>query len=111
MRTIKLVIAAALAVSLMVIVAANMTPVDLRLLPDAFGIEVLRLTAVPLSMVIVIAALTGLLVGYLLEYAREAKHRANLARKRRELGELRDQNTRLIAMLEKHGEDLSLLPR
>lgn len=110
MRTLKLVIVSILAIVLMIAVAANMAPVSLRIMPEAFGIDLLQVT-VPLSVVIILAALTGLVAGILLEFAREAKHRVNLARKRREIGELREQNTRLVAMLEKHGDDLSLLPR
>lgn len=109
MRTIKLVIIAVILLMLMLIIAANMGPVDLHLLPGAVGLDRFSLPGIPLSMVIVAAALTGFLVGLLMEYIREGKHRATLARKRSELAELREENARLAARLEEKGDQVALL--
>ena len=110
MRTIKLVFLVVIALVLMLVLSANMAPVDLHLLPGALGINLFSLTGVPLSIVIVVAVLTGFLIGLLMEYLREGKHRANLARKRRELGTLREENARLAARVEEKGDDLAMLP-
>ncbi|MEM7424050.1 MAG: LapA family protein [Pseudomonadota bacterium] len=109
MRTIKLIVIAVIAIMLMLVIAANMEPVDLHLLPGAVGIDRFSLPGVPLSIVIISAVLTGFIVGILMEFIREGKHRATLARKRRELGELREENARLSARLEERGDQVALL--
>lgn len=109
MRTIKLIILVVIGLSLMMILAANMAPVDLHLLPKALNIDLFSLIGVPLSMVIVAAVLVGFLVGLLMEFLREGKHRGNLARKRRELAELREENARLAALLEEQGDELAVI--
>ena len=110
MRTIKLVILVVIALALMLVLSANMAPVNLHLLPAAMGINLFSVNDVPLSFVIVIAVLTGFLIGLLMEYLREGKHRANLARKRRELSNLREENAKLAARIEEKGDDLAMLP-
>ena len=109
MRTIKLVILTIVGIALMLVLAANMGPVDLHLLPGALGVNASSLTGVPLSMVIVVAVVTGFLIGLLIEYLREGKHRANLARKRREISELREENARLAERLKEQGVEISVL--
>ncbi len=109
MRTIKLVILTIVGVALMLVLAANMAPVDLHLLLGALGVNASSLTGVPLSLVIVVAVVTGFLVGLIIEYLREGKHRANLSRKRREISELREENTRLAQRLKDQGVELSVI--
>ena len=109
MRTIKLIVLSVIALALMLVLAANMAPVDLHLLPSALKIDLFSLTGVPLSIVIVAAVLVGFLIGLLMEFLRESKHRGNLARKRRELSELREENARLTALLEEKGEELAVI--
>ncbi len=109
MRTIKLIILAIIGLGLMLVLAANMAPVNLHLLPAALNINLFSLTGVPLSMVIVAAVLVGFLIGLLMEFLRESKHRGNLARKRRELAELREENARLVARLEESGNELAVI--
>ncbi len=109
MRTIKLIILVIIGLALMLLLAANMAPVDLHLLPAALNVDLFSLTGVPLSMVIVAAVLVGFLIGLLMEFLREGKHRSNLARKRRELNELREENARLAARLEESGNELAVI--
>ena len=71
MRTLKLVIALVIGLVLMLVVAANMDPVDLRLFPAALGVDVGRMDDVPLALVIVATFLLGFLVGELVEFTRE----------------------------------------
>lgn len=109
MRTIKLILLTIIGLTLMLVIAANMAPVDLHLLPAALGINVFGLSGVPLSMVIVAAVLVGFLIGLLMEFLREGKHRANLARKRREISDLREENARLAARLGEQGDELAVI--
>ncbi len=111
MQTLKLVIAVVIGLALMIVVAANMEPVELRLLPEAFGIELGSLTDVPLALVIVATFLLGFLVGELVEFARERKHRALLAQQRRELALVRDENIRLAQQAGVKDDELALIRR
>ena len=111
MRTLKLVIALVIGLALMLVVAANMEPVDLRLVPEELGIDVGSLNNVPLALVIVAVFLLGFLVGELVEFARERKHRAQLAQKRRELALVRDENQRLAQQAGVKDDELALIRR
>jgi uncharacterized integral membrane protein len=111
MRTLKLVIALVIGLLLMLVVAANMDPVDLRLFPEALGIDVGSLNNVPLALVIVAVFLLGFLVGELVEFTRERKHRAQLAEKRRELALVRDENARLAQQAGVKDDELALIRR
>jgi uncharacterized integral membrane protein len=111
MRTLKLIIALVIGLALMLVVAANMQPVDLRLLPEALGIRLGSLDGVPLALVIAAVFLLGFLVGELVEFARERKHRRQLAEKRRELALMRDENLRLAQQAGVRDDELALIGR
>ena len=111
MRTLKLVIALVIGLALMLVVAANMEPVDLRLFPQALGLDFGTLDGVPLALVIVAVFLLGFLVGELVEFTRERKHRTQLAEKRRELALVRDENQRLAQKAGVKDDELALIGR
>lgn len=111
MRTLKLVIAVVLGLALMVVVAANMERVDLRLLPEALGFEFGVLTGVPVALIIVAVFLLGFLVGELVEFTRERKYRAQLGQKRRELALVREENDRLARKVGETDDELALIRR
>ena len=111
MRTLKLVIALVIGLMLMLVVAANMAPVDLRLFPEALGLDFGSLDDVPLALVIVAVFLLGFLVGELVEFTRERKHRVQLAEKRRELAQVRDENQRLAQKVGVKDDELALIRR
>ena len=111
MRTLKLVIALVIGLVLMLVVAANMDPVDLRLFPAALGVDVGRMDDVPLALVIVATFLLGFLVGELVEFTRERKYRALLGQKRRELAAAREENERLARQMGVQDDDLALVRR
>ena len=110
MRTIRYAIAVVIGLAVMLILAANMSPVDLHIVPAALGIPFFSLSGIPLALVIVLALLVGIFFGLLIEFFRESKHRAKLAEKRRELARLRDENERLAQRLGEDPEELSLIP-
>lgn len=106
MRTVRYVIAAIILIAVMVLMAANMTPVDLHILPEEFAPGLPVLAAVPVALIIVVALLTGILIGLLMEFARESKHRRRLDQKRREVSDLREQNAKLARKLTQHGDEV-----
>lgn len=110
MGTIRYALAIVCGLALMLVLAANMAPVDLNILPSALGIPFFSLKGIPLAMVIVMALLVGTLFGLLIEFFREGKHRSKLAEKRRELVRLREENERLARRLGEDAEELSLMP-
>jgi uncharacterized integral membrane protein len=77
MRFVRALLLALLAMFLIVVALANRGPVDIRLLPDelsallGFGGPI----TVPLFVVIFAFVAVGLLIGYVLEWMRESKHR------------------------------------
>ncbi len=86
MRYVKVIILAILAVLLVSVALANSAPVTLRLVPEAMA-GFLGLTwtvTLPMFVVILAAVGVGLLIGFLLEFARESKHRAAARDERRE---------------------------
>jgi uncharacterized integral membrane protein len=110
MRTVKLIVLGLLAAILIALGVANMAAVDLYLLParlfgDTFGIK-----GIPLAVVILAAALLGILVGLVIEYLREHKHRRVADEKRREIVQLRHEITRLRAKMGGPGNDLPRIP-
>jgi lipopolysaccharide assembly protein A len=111
MSTLKLVLAIVLGLALMIVVAANMAPVDLHLVPKVLGIADTSVRGVPLAIVIVGTFLLGFLVGELVEFTRERKYRAQLGQKRRELAAVREENERLARQVGVKDDDLALVRR
>jgi uncharacterized integral membrane protein len=111
MRTLKLVVAVILALALMIVVAANMEPVDLELWPEQFGIGTIGLYGVPLALVIFVALVLGFVIGELTEWSRERKYRAELSRERRRMAELKAEHDRLLHKTGARDDELALIGR
>ena len=109
MRTIRMLLVLVIALALMLVMAANMAPVDLHLVPSVVGIDGLSISNVPLAIVIVLSVIVGLILGFLLEFLREAKFRGMLAEKRAEIGRLRGENAKLAQKAGIDPDELSLL--
>ena len=111
MRIIRLSILVLLGAALVVLGVANMAPVDLYLVPqEILPGEQYVLRGIPLALVIFVAVVLGVVIGELLEYLRESKHRRQAAEKRREVGHLRQEVGRLSARLGDNDDDLPELP-
>lgn len=110
MRTIKTVVLGLLAAALILLGVANMTPVDLYLLPRAIFGEGWGITGIPLAVVILAAVLLGIVIGQLVEFIRERKHRRVADEKRREIVELRREVARLRSKLGDRAEELPRIP-
>lgn len=108
LRTVKWIILAILAAALIVVGVANMTPVNLHLLPPAIGDYGYTLHQIPLAGVILVSMLLGIIVGELLEWAREHKHRKTARQKRREAEELARENEALKKRLD--DDDMPKIP-
>jgi len=109
MRTLKLAFMTILVLALIVVMTANMDPVSLRLTPEILGLDILDIPAIPLAVVIVASVLVGFLLGVLMEFVREGKHRKRLDMARREVGALREENDQLARKLGDDADDLALI--
>lgn len=90
LRFIKLTIATIVMLAIVLVAVANRELVTVKLLPDPIS-EVLGLTyavTLPLFIILLAAVLIGLLLGYLIEWIRERKHRREVTIKARELSKL-----------------------
>ena len=86
MRVVKIVFLAIVAVVLILVALANAQAVTLRLLPETMGNFMGLTWAVTLPMFVVIlgAVVIGILIGFVVVYARERKHRTAARHERRE---------------------------
>ncbi|MEM8787773.1 MAG: LapA family protein [Pseudomonadota bacterium] len=90
LRFIKLLVLTVLLLGIIILALANRGPVTLFLLPEvAAGILPQRLSLeLPLFAVILASIMVGLLIGYILEWLREHKHRRAAVQKDREAARL-----------------------
>ena len=109
MQTIRWVIAILILIAVMILMAANMAPVELHLIPERFAPGLPTLPGVPLALIIVVALVAGILIGFLMEFARETKHRRRLSQKRREVASLRDENAILARKLGDQGDEVAAI--
>ncbi|TNF59104.1 MAG: LapA family protein [Rhodobacteraceae bacterium] len=104
MRYIRYAFLASLALALMSVALANRGDVTLQLLPDGlsdlFGLN--WRIEMPLFIVVFGSIVAGLVIGFVWEWLREHKHRAEAARKGREAKQLQREVSRLKT--EKAGE-------
>jgi len=90
MRYIRWGILGALAIGLITVALANRGPMTLRLLPEPLEglLGVSWQVTLPVFLILVVAMAAGVLLGFVWEWVREHKHRAEAAtekRKRRDL--------------------------
>jgi putative membrane protein len=89
MRTIKLILLGIILLGIVVLAVANRGMVTVRLLPE--GLERLVPGAaleLPLFVVSLLSIVTGMVIGYLLEWLREHRYRRRAAEKEREAARL-----------------------
>jgi len=95
MRTIKLIVLALILVAIVVLSLANRDDVVLNLLPEGMARIMPFSIEVPLFVVSLVSIVVGMVLGYLLEWFREHKHRRRATVKSREAEQLSRENERL----------------
>ena len=96
MKYLRYAFLISLALVLIIVAVANKTPAELAFLPPDLAnlIGMNWSITVPVFLVFFLGIIFGVLVGFIWEWLREYKHRAEVTRKSRELrkleGELRD---------------------
>ena len=106
MRYIRYLILAAIGVALIAVALANRGMVSLTLLPEGLAriIGMNQSITLPLFVVIFLGVAAGVLIGFIWEWLREHKHRAEVNRKSKEVGKLEREVKKLKG--EKHqGKD------
>jgi uncharacterized integral membrane protein len=97
MKYIRFAFLACLGAVLIAVALANRGMVELKLLPEGLArvAGVNQSIELPLFIVIFGGILVGVLVGFVWEWLREHKHRAEASRKNREVGKLKREVSRL----------------
>lgn len=97
MRYIRYAVLAILAIILIVVALANNAPVTLRLLPGSMSgfLGWTWSVTLPLFLVILASVATGVLIGFVWEFAREHKQRVEARHRRKEKDQLRRENDQL----------------
>jgi lipopolysaccharide assembly protein A len=111
MRVLRYLFLAVLAICLLIVALANREPVTLNLLPDeiaAFaGVD--PSLSLPLFLVIFGGIVAGVVIGFVWEWFREHKHRAEAATQRREREKLEREVNRLKPASERQQDDVLAL--
>lgn len=96
-RLVRLAVIALLAILLVLVAMANRASVPVHLLPSDFVafLGISGVIEVPLFIVMLAAAVVGLIVGFVWEWLRESKHRAHAATGERRVTALAREVTRL----------------
>lgn len=90
MRTIKLILLGIILIGIVVLSLANRGDVTVRLLPEGLdGLLPGAAIDLPLFVVSLLSIVTGMVLGYILEWLREHRHRRRAAEKEREAARLR----------------------
>ncbi len=93
MQAVRLVLMGMVGGLLIVISLANRTPVTLRLIPEEISGHFPKLVqvTVPVFLVFFGGIFAGLLIGFVWEWMREYKQRAEAARSKREIADLKNE--------------------
>jgi putative membrane protein len=112
MRTLKLLLLGLILVAIVVLALANREVVTLHLLPEGMARVMPLSIQLPLFVVSLLSIVVGMLIGYLLEWLREHKHRRRASQKSREAAQLNREVERLRKDSGKPEDDvLALLGR
>ncbi|WP_343081567.1 LapA family protein [Ostreiculturibacter nitratireducens] len=97
LRKLRYLFLVLLGILLLIVALANRDPVVLRLLPEGTGdfLGIGWAMELPLFIVIFAGIVAGLLIGFVWEWFREAKHRSEANRKGREVEKLEREVSRL----------------
>ena len=111
MRVLRLIFLALVALVLVTLAVTNRELVTVRLVPEelsgliGFGAS----ATIPLFVVILVAILAGVILGFIWEWFREHKYRAEAAAKRREASKLKAEVKRLRTNEKSEDDIIALL--
>ncbi len=90
MRVLRYLFLALVGIVLVVVALANRGPVSVQIVPDEFSqfLPMPNVYTLPLFLIILGGVLAGLLIGFVWEYFREFRQRAEAARHKRERNRL-----------------------
>jgi len=90
LRMIRFLFLTIVGILLVIVSLANRGQVTLHVVPEEFTtfLPIPNSFQLPLFVVILGAIIVGLLIGFVLEYIREYRHRAEAAQRKRELGQM-----------------------
>lgn len=111
LRYFKYLVLMVLALGIVTLSLANRGPMTLQLLPEdlAAFVGYNRTVELPVFLVILIGVAVGLLIGFIWEWLREYRHRAEAARARAEAKRLESQLSREKRPAKREGEDVLAL--
>lgn len=109
MRTIKLILLAVILIVIVVLAIANREVVTLKLMPEGLAGITQQTIQLPLYAVGLLSIVTGMVLGYVLEWLREHKHRRRAADKAREAAALDRELTRVRKKAAKTDDDVLAL--
>lgn len=88
MRTIRYILLAIIMLGVVLVAIANRAMVELHLMPDGLAQVFDLVVTLPLFVVILIALLVGVALGYILEWGREMRQRREASEARRTIARL-----------------------
>jgi uncharacterized integral membrane protein len=111
MRYVKYGLLGLLALALATVALANRAPVTLRLLPEELSgfLGFTWMITLPLFLIVCLGIALGLLIGFVIEWAREHRYRAQARRERREKERLAREVDRLRTPGTGRGDDVLAL--
>lgn len=109
MRTVKIILLALILLVIVILSLANREMVTLNLLPAEMARILPVSIQLPLFVVSLVSILVGMVLGYLLEWFREHKHRRRAAVKTKEASQLNREVDRLRRETGKGDDDVLAL--
>lgn len=109
MRTVKIILLALILLVIVILSLANREMVTLNLLPAEMARILPVSIQLPLFVVSLVSILVGMVLGYLLEWFREHKHRRRAAVKTKEASQLNREVDRLRRETGKGNDDVLAL--
>ncbi|MBY8977027.1 LapA family protein [Rhodobacteraceae bacterium NNCM2] len=110
MRFLKTLVLILIGICLVVLGIGNMALVDLHLVPQKIAGSDLSIKQIPLAAVIMVSVLIGLVIGQLMEWLREGKHRRVSNDRGREVAKLRTELDKVREKVEDPDDDLPRIP-
>ncbi len=111
LKALRYLVLVILAICLLAVASANRAPVELRLVPGEMGVFLGfdRAIELPLFLVIFAGILVGLAIGFVWEWMREAKIRAEAGQHKRQVSHLEREVSRLREVKAEPGDDVLAL--